>query len=192
MNTIRTAAPFAAAAALALATFSISLAQQGQPSKGSQPSNPIPAPSNPLPSSTSPRPADSAPDTKDASRNFAPGTQRWSRPFAFQNPQDESRFSQNAQRLSRLEERLATSNQTLIRRLGEIRQMSPDKQNPATMDLLQQMLQNQAELQQYLVQSRIAWSGDLTPQTQEAPTAPFGSLPTGAGQPGTAVSPDRP
>jgi hypothetical protein len=49
----------------------------------------------------------------------------------------------------------------MLKRLGEIRQMSPERQSGATMELLQQMLRNQAELQQYLVQARSAWTGDV-------------------------------
>ncbi|MCX5689587.1 MAG: hypothetical protein NTV94_07355 [Planctomycetota bacterium] len=83
------------------------------------------------------------------------------RPFAFQNPTDEVRFNDASQKLVRMEQRSEQSNLLLLKRLGEIRRMSPDRQSESTMDLLQQMLKSQTDMQQYLVSSRALWTGDV-------------------------------
>ncbi len=90
------------------------------------------------------------------------------RPFAFANPAYEARFNESVQRLNAMEQRMNTNNATLTKRLGEIRSMTPERQNAAMFDLVQQMLMEQAQLNQYLVQARTAWTGDLTNGTQQA------------------------
>jgi len=146
-----------------------------QPAEPPRPSNPQPRPSNPQPRpqqpgndpSQTPRPGDPQdpanpgdrrqPNDRDQreTRNRNP------RPFVFQNPQDEARFVQSSRRLVQMEQRLERSNQDLLRRLGEARQLSADRQGAAVMDVLQQLLRNQAELQQYMVQARTSWTGDI-------------------------------
>ena len=86
---------------------------------------------------------------------------RYQRPFAFVSPEFETRFNENTQRLVTSEQRMLRTNTEMTRRLGEIRQMSPERQGAATLDLLQQILQDQAALQRYLTQARTAWSGQL-------------------------------
>lgn len=175
-------------AGIGLAAISLALAQQGQPSQAPPPSNPTPRPQEPtqsprelLPPSSNPTPRQTNPDNRadpanqqdgnrtnqDGSRTNAPANQnnRWATPFAFRNPQDEARFTQTATQLSRLEERMSRSNEAMLKRLGEIRQMSSDRQLGVTLELMQQMLQSQSELMEYLAQSRTAWSGDISPAT---------------------------
>lgn len=86
---------------------------------------------------------------------------RAERPFTFASPQAEARFNQSVQRLTALETRMNTANQNLLKRLGEVRSMSPDRQNGAMAEIVQQMLLDQAEVQKYLVQARSIWTGNL-------------------------------
>ncbi len=97
------------------------------------------------------------------------GLGRYERPFMFQTPGIEARFTENSHRLIGLEQRLATSNQMLLKRLGEVRTLAPEKQNAALADIVQQMLMEQAQMQKYLVLARTAWSGDLEGVPAEMP-----------------------
>lgn len=159
----------------------LGLAWQSQPTQprsarpvNPQPDRPVlpPSPTNPDPPA-SPGNGDptnpahpAAPNTPANPAGNRPGSGRMSRPFAFANPADEARFNEGAQRLVRLEQRSERAHQELMKRLGEIRQMSPERQSAATMDLLQQMLKAQAEMQQYLVSSRSLWTGDIDAPAQ--------------------------
>lgn len=106
---------------------------------------------------------------------------RYSRPFAFQAPELESRFNESTHRLVRMEQRMERSSRDLLRRLGEVRQLSGERQHTALMDLLQQMLQEQAELQQYLVQTRTAFTGDVEmADPSEGLQASAGARPSGS------------
>ena len=113
------------------------------------------------------------------------GLGRYERPFAFQTPGIEGRFIENSRRLIGLETRLTNSNQMLLKRLGEVRALAPEKQNGALADVVQQMLIEQAQMQKYLVLARTAWSGDLEGMPAEMgeeaiPVAtPTDSQPTG-------------
>jgi hypothetical protein len=146
-----------------------------QPSQPPRPSNPQPRPTQPGkdPAQT-PRPNETPADDKtrqpgDKQRDVQPeqrdnqrdARNRVPRPFAFQSPQDEARFTQSSRRLVQMERRMERSNQDLLKRLGEARQLSPERQNAAFADVLQQLLKNQAELQQYLVHARSSWTGDV-------------------------------
>ena len=97
------------------------------------------------------------------------GLGRYERPFMFQTPGIEARFTENSHRLIGLEQRLATSNQMLLKRLGEARTLAPEKQNAALADIVQQMLMEQAQMQKYLVLARTAWSGDIEGLPAEMP-----------------------
>ncbi len=88
---------------------------------------------------------------------------RAARPFTLQSPQAEAILYNDVQRLVRDEQRLTQSGDEHLRRLGEIRGMSGERQTTAVLDLLQQVLMHNRELQQYLVRSRTAWTGDLPP-----------------------------
>jgi hypothetical protein len=83
------------------------------------------------------------------------------RPFTFQSPQAEVRFNQATGRIQQLEQRLEVSNTDLLRRLGEVRQLTGERQTMALLDLMQRVLQDRVQLHQYLVQSRAIWSGDM-------------------------------
>jgi hypothetical protein len=86
---------------------------------------------------------------------------RAERPFTFASPQAEARFNQSVQRLTALETRMNTANQNLLKRLGDLRTQSPDRQGAGMADLVQQMLLDQAEMQKYMVQARSIWTGNL-------------------------------
>ncbi len=123
---------------------------------------------------------------------------RYIRPFAFQNPEIESHFTDTSRRLVQLEQRMERSNQDLLKRLGEARALTGERQTTATLDLLQQILQDQAELRRYLVQSRTAWSGDIElpneneRSTIERPTSvPTGTAPPTNNVPLTNTNPQR-
>ncbi len=94
----------------------------------------------------------------------------YQRPFAFQSPEMETRFNESSRRLVRMERRMTETNDRLTQRLGEIRALSGERQNAALYDLLQEMLQAQSQMQEYLVQSRTAWTGEL-----DVPEAGLGS-----------------
>jgi hypothetical protein len=160
--------------------------QPGQPSKQPSPGNPQPRPQNPQPrpQNPQPRPADPTPDPNnpgapnnqperpadrdDAARN----ANRYLRPFAFQSPDMEGRFNQSTKRLLQMEQRMQKSHEDLLKRLGEARQLSGERQTTALFDVMQQILRENAELQKYLVQSRTAWTGDLDSNDSEEPEAP--------------------
>ncbi len=180
-------------AGLCVGLIPLGIAQQSQPVR---PVNPKPQPVAPtVPDTSSPRqlvvppgatnPAPpinpNDPTTSDRARNSNnlpdpnnPNQMRPrnARPFAFQNPTDEARFNEGSQRLVRMEQKCDQSNQMLLRRLGEIRQMSPERQSVSTMDLLQQMLKSQSDMQQYLVSSRAMWTGDVELSGQTTDGAP--------------------
>jgi hypothetical protein len=84
------------------------------------------------------------------------------RPFAFQSPAYEARFTDYTRRLVSMEQRLARNNQDLTKRLGEARALTGERQMAATFDILQQMLKEQAALNSYLVRARTAWTGDVS------------------------------
>jgi hypothetical protein len=85
----------------------------------------------------------------------------YQRPFAFASPAAEARYNENARRLVAMEQRLARSNADLTRRLGEARALTGERQTAATFDVLQQILKEQAAMNQYLVRARTTWTGDL-------------------------------
>lgn len=173
----------------AAAGMALSAAMQpGQPSQPPKPSNPTPQPKSPTPrpNDPTPRPNDpsqpSQPDQprdRDDPRDRDPGridprerdrdnvNRRSTRPFAFQSPQNEGQFNESARRLIAMEHRLQQSNDDLLRRLGEARQMTGERQTNALFDVVQQLLQEQENLRMYLVQSRTAWTGDIEDEMDE-------------------------
>lgn len=171
--------------------------QPGTPSNQPGPKNPTPGPNTPNQQTPLQQPPANNPNTNPNNQppaNNNPGQQnpnqrpryddiedggaqnptsgtaaRYGRPFAFQSPEIESRFNESTQRLVRMEQRMERSSRDMLRRLGDVRQMNGDRQHAALMDLLQQMLQEQAELQHYLVQTRTAFTGEVdAPQDAQA------------------------
>lgn len=100
------------------------------------------------------------------------------RPFTFQSPAAEARFNEGATRLYRMEQRFERSTQENLRRLGELRSLPAERQSQAMHELLRQMLNDQVELQRYLVQSRTLLTGQMEFTDQS--------------QPGTATDPNAP
>jgi len=101
-------------------------------------------------------------------------------------------------RLANLERSMAERNKKLVERLGALRQLPAERQNGAVMDLLQDILQENAQLQQYLSQSRTLITGELADpndqqQQQQNPAAsqPNQSQPP-SNQPGSAPPPTNP
>lgn len=86
--------------------------------------------------------------------------QGYTSPFTFMSPQSRTGFDTRTQRLARMEDRLTQRSDELIRRLGEVRQLSPERRDDAMMDLMQQILLDQRRLMLYLKQSRTTWSGE--------------------------------
>lgn len=115
-----------------------------------------------------------------ATRTTNAGGERWDRPFALQTPQSEARLAEVGRRLYTMEQRMARDNAEMLRRIGEARQMTGEKQSKAVLDILQQMAQDQAELQRYLVATRTAWAGDSEPMSGAVPTGTT-ATPGGAG-----------
>jgi hypothetical protein len=145
-------------------------AVQGVPSEGPR-ANPKAIPALPV-----------APSSPQA-RATAGAPNRFARPFVFQSPAAESRFAESSNRLVNMEQRLDQTNQDLIKRLGQARSFTGERQNAALLDLLQQMLLDNAEMHRYLIQSRLAWTGEeaggLTDpmQTPEVPAQPVPTSP---------------
>lgn len=168
--------------------------QQGvpsqQPGPKNQPTQPGPrnTPTQPGPRNPNPTPGDNnqppqpprnpndpvdpnEPNQRNPNDGVPPGAlpagSRYRGPFSFQDPQSEARFYDASHRLYQMEGKMSRSNDELLRRLGEVRSLPAERQNAALFDLLQQMIRDNASLQQYLVQSRTAWSGefDFPPET---------------------------
>lgn len=158
--------------------------QPGQPSKQPSPRNPTPRPQNPQPGpqNPQPRPQNPQPDPQnpipDPNSPGAPNEQpdrpgdqndrqrnangnRNLRPFAFQSPDMEGRLRLSTRRLVQMEQRMQRSQEDLLKRLGEARQLSGERQSTALFDVIQQLLKDQADMQRYLVQSRTTWTGDF-------------------------------
>jgi hypothetical protein len=145
--------------------------QPGQPAKQPRPSNPQPQPRNPVPDQNQNTPG--APRTNDAGRDRAQNDRdaersatsgRYARPFSFQSPRAEGQFNLATRRLVQMEQRMQRSQEDLLRSLGEARRLTGTRQTEALFDVIQGMMREQAELQRYLIQSRTAWTGDLTPE----------------------------
>jgi hypothetical protein len=167
--------------------------QPNQPSQPNQPGQDQPAqqPGQQQPGQNQPgqdRPGDNR-QTPAERRDRTP-LNRGDNPrfFTFNDATMEPRFRESATRLAGLERSMTERNQRLTQRLGSIRQLPADRQNAAVMDLLQDILQENAQLQEYLVQSRTLVTGDLgevadptRPVTTPNPTQP-GTAPA---QPGT-------
>lgn len=155
---------------------------QGTPSRQPEPKNSQPRPRNtqPAPKNPTPRPENQNPqpepnspgspgapgdrterptDTRDNART--PANARNLRSFALQSPDMEGRFNIGARRLVQMEQRMQRSQEDLLKRLGEARQLSGERQTTALFDVIQQMMKDQADLQRYLIQSRTMWTGDL-------------------------------
>ncbi len=158
----------AAAGVAGIVTFGALGALQSQTPSPSQPTPPRPG-TQPPAQNPQPRTPDSQPPARDSSprdrqdldRARQPAT-RTERPFAFQNPGSEGTFNQSSQRLVLMEQRLEQSNAEQLRKLGEIRAMPAERQSAALLDLVQQILRDQADLHRYLVASRTAWTGDVS------------------------------
>lgn len=186
-------------------------APSGQPSAAPRPANPQPRPAPP-PNTPSQAPAQppagqpgtptsgDAPAVPDGAATLPDGTTaaprlgRYERPFVFRSPAYEHRFNDASRRLAALEARMSQSNQALLKRLGEVRTLAPDRQNAALMDLLQQFLLDQAQLQRYLVQARSAWTGELEGASSDPSAEPQPGAPEPAvnGGPETGVPPAQP
>lgn len=146
------------------------------------PNNPQPRPADPIPNTdpkqpdkptnpqvqppTSPTQPDQPVQPVDPNRPVVPvvpsnRSDRVLRPFAFQTPQVEGSFNQSTHRLLNMEQKMLRSQEDLLKRLGEVRQLSGERQMNALFDLVQQMLKEHGEMAQYLVQARTVWTGDI-------------------------------
>lgn len=185
----------AAAAGLTLTGFSTwhtidVLVPAGQPVGQPTPSNPQPRPSNPTPrpSNPTPHPGNQNPQPRPGKQNpiadpnnpGAPNQQpanpagqapanRALRPFAFQSPDMEGRFNLTARKLVQMEQKMQRSHDDVLKRLGEARRLTGERQTNALFDVIQQMLRDQEDLQRYLVTSRAAWTGDIGDNEEENP-----------------------
>lgn len=97
---------------------------------------------------------------------------RATRPFTLQSAQSEAVFYGGVQHLVRDEQRFGAACEDQLRRLGEIRGMSGERQTAALLDLLQQVLITNRDLHQYLVRSRSAWSGEMPVREQSTGESP--------------------
>ncbi len=148
--------------------------QPGQTQPGqTQPGQTQPGQSQPgqvQPGQTQPgnqTPLDRTPDRTPLNRQ--PGSSSDNPRFiSLADPSMEPRFRESATRLANLERSMAERNQRLVQRLGAARQLPPDRQGAAVMDLLQDILQENAQLQQYLSQSRTMMTGDLADPNDSA------------------------
>jgi len=187
----------------------------GTPSQQPQPSNPTPRPTNPnqpnpnqpgqtqpgqsQPGQTQPgqnqpgqnQPGNPTPLERNPDRtplNRQPGSSSDNPRFiSLADPALEPRFRESATRLANLERSMAERNQRLVQRLGAARQLPADRQGAAVMDLLQDILQENAQLQQYLSQSRTLMTGDLGDPNDASrnPNAQPGTNQPANAQPGT-------
>jgi hypothetical protein len=77
----------------------------------------------------------------------------------------EGRLNDMGARLVRLEKQITQNNQELLRRLGEVRQLTGDRRAEGLAEVLQGVLQEQARLQEQLVHMRAAMVGDIPEET---------------------------
>jgi hypothetical protein len=156
----------------------------GTPSQQPQPKNPTPRPANPgQPGNEQPgqnQPSQGDPDRQTpierqpgkSPANRSGSSRENPRYFNFTDPSAEPRFRESASQLARLERTMSERNQRLVERLGSLRQLPADRQNGALLDLLQDILQENAQLQEYLARSRTLFTGDLEdPNDPEPPSA---------------------
>ncbi|MGE3109489.1 MAG: hypothetical protein AB7G11_10525 [Phycisphaerales bacterium] len=164
---MRTKTSTVMAAAIAFAAgWGLTLAQPGTPAGQPQPPDPAPRPSNPAPSPKDSQPGNEDPNKRtplDRKKTLLP------RPFALQSPQDEAKFTQNVQRLATMERKMQQSQEELLKRLGEVRSISGERQQHALYELLQTLIQNQAELNEYLIAVRSSWTGEVPAEDAGAP-----------------------
>ena len=73
-------------------------------------------------------------------------------------------MNQRAQQLIRMEQQFETRRTELLRRLGEARAMTGERKLDALADVLQQVLLEQEQVNQYLIAMRTAWTGDMSPE----------------------------
>lgn len=81
--------------------------------------------------------------------------------FALSNPAAEAQLTQAGQKLVRIEQQFTTANQQLLKQLGQARQLTGDRRSEAMGEIMQSMLLQQQQLQQYLVDLRTSVTGDL-------------------------------
>lgn len=155
----------------------------GTPSRQPGQPNPTPRPTDPgrpgqnQPGQNQPgdqTPLERQPGQTPLNRNQNP------RFFSFADDTMEPRFRESTSRLAGLERSMLERNQRLTERLGAVRQLPPERQSAATLDLLQEILQENARLHEYLVQSRTLVTGD------------FDDSPMHPRQPGTTPNPNQP
>ncbi|GEM_PF-1644908 len=87
---------------------------------------------------------------------------RFNRPFALSNPQDTARVDQAVERLTRLESRLAQSNEARLTQFAGLRSLRGDELTTGLLSTLQQMLRDQQVMGEYLTEARSVWSGDMS------------------------------
>lgn len=83
----------------------------------------------------------------------------------------EGRLNETSARLVRLERQIAQTNQELLRRLGEARQLTGERKLDGIAEVLQGVLQEQARFQDHISQIRTAMMGEA-PEDALAPGAP--------------------
>lgn len=143
--------------------------QPAQPEKTPRPQNPQPQnPPNPAPAPKEPGKAPGQPGNEKTPVE-RDARARYARPFMFQSPQTEAKFNDHAQRLVRMEQRMEQTNKDLLRRLGEARQLTGERQSAAVLDILQQVLREREEMQKYLVFSRTGWTGEMAGTDEATP-----------------------
>lgn len=170
--------------------------QPNQPQNPNQPNNPNqPRPNDPNQPNNPEQPNQpidpNRPGQIDPNR---PGTgeeqtllNRRQRLFRLQDDQAIGQLNEFGQRLVRFETRMRENNEQMLRRLGQARQLQGDRRFDAMAVLLQDMLQEQALLNQYLADLRMSITGDLGD-----PNDPNNPLFNPSLDPTRVQSPDRP
>lgn len=215
MKTTRFVALAGTAVCIALAGTAMGQTPSAAP-RPAQPSSPAPAaqptPSQPTttnPTTTQPTNPATTPPTNPATTQPGTGTngttttqpgqttttqqgvnatlnQRQRRLFQLENQQSVGQLNDFGQRVVRIEANLQASNQRLLRMLGQARQLQGDRRFDAFGEVLQGILQEQANMSQYLVDLRTALTGDLA----NASDAAGSSSATGQNGTNTTTAPD--
>lgn len=94
-------------------------------------------------------------------------SQRFKSPFAVDSNIDARDWNRRVSTLTDAERRLESANADRLRRLGEVRGMSGERQSQALVELLQDVLRDQAQMQAYFRDSRMLWSGDNSTQVTQ-------------------------
>lgn len=113
--------------------------------------------------------------------------------FMLQNPDSEQRLNDLAQRLQRMESQMQESSQRIQRQLSQARTLQGDRKTDALADVVQAMVQDHTMMDQYLMDMRMALTGNTSESGAEPRMRRYPSNePMNPTTPGTGTTPGSP